>query len=118
MAEHVEFPPLTQEAEGLLLRIEQALRPGVDRKGEAWGPEERTLTAAVIRKAMRQVEPAEATERQWRLWLRLEGIADNLHSPPRRQPLRKCSKPCKSLKIGGRLKAPKSPLQEFRLASV
>ena len=89
---HEEFPPLTKEAEKLLLHVEQALHPGVDRKDEPWGQEQRTIAATVIRQALRQVEPAEATERQWRPWLRLEAMADNLHSlppPPSMAALRK-----------------------------
>lgn len=78
---HDEFPPLTREAQELLLRVEQALLPKADRKDEAWGSYERILTAAVIREAMRQVEPVEVSKRLWRPWLRLEAIADNLHCP-------------------------------------
>ena len=75
---HEEFPPLTQDAEELLLRVEQALRPGVDRKDEPWGQEERTLVAAVIREAKRQ----SIWSGYGAAWSDLDLIADNLHSPP------------------------------------
>ena len=84
---HEEFPPLTRFAEELLLRVEQALRPGVDRKDEPWGQEERTLAAAVIREAKRQVARGDGPS-----WSNLDLIADNLHSlppPPSMAALRK-----------------------------
>ena len=80
---HEEFPLLTQDAEELLLRVEQALHPGVDRKDEPWGQEERTLAAAVIREAKRQAARGDGFA-----WSNLDLIADNLHSPPPAPPTR------------------------------
>ena len=79
---HEEFPPLTQDAEAVMKAAVSTYPPGFVSIGGDPEARVRRLAAAALREGMRQVEPDSTTERQWRHWLRLEAIADNLHSPP------------------------------------
>jgi hypothetical protein len=72
---HEEFPPLTQEAADVLRDAEHDL----NLTDPDW---RRRYLAAGFREGMRQVERVSGTARQWRPWIRLEAIADNLHTPP------------------------------------